>query len=162
MPKLGDHFPLDDRKNHIGRELRPGTVLYLDAGFTNPPKPKFAVVACLKPTPVLLLINSEINPNVERDPARAGCYLALAASDYPFLVHDSFLDCSKAYSLADDLSMTGQLVSDVSRIKGDLSPDDRRRVAELVRGSRALSLRIRRAIEAELGGEAGPSPLGSE
>jgi hypothetical protein len=152
MPKLGDGFPLEHRKEHVEGALRPGMILYLDAAFTDPPKPKYVLVACLEPTPVLLLINSRLNPNVESDPARAGCHLRLNASDYPFLDHDSFLDCSKAYNLADDTEVAGQLVADLNRIKGEIRPDDRRHVIELVRSSHSLSPRIRKAIEAGMSG----------
>ena len=151
MRTLGDHFPLEDRQEHIRSELNPGKILYLDAAFTDPPKPKYVVLACVQPKPVLLLINSRVNPNVERDPSRAGRHLRLSASDYAFLSHDSFLDCSKEYGLASDLEMTGQLVADLGRIKGDLTQADKLRVVEIIKTSPTIPPRIIKAIEMALG-----------
>ncbi len=151
MSRLGDHFPLGDREDDVGRELRPGMVLYLDAAFTNPPKPKYVLLACLDPRPVVLVINSQVNPNVESDPARAGRHVKLSAADYAFLQHDSYLDCSKGYSIDCDTDVSGQLVCDLSRIKGELCCADRQSVVTTIRTSATIPMRIRKAIEAAVG-----------
>ncbi|MBM3471639.1 MAG: hypothetical protein FJX75_00020 [Armatimonadetes bacterium] len=118
MGRLGDHFAPEDRREHVRRQLVPGQVLYLDCDFTTPPKPKYAVVVCTDPEPLLFLVNSRINPFIQRHPDLLAGQVPLKAADYPFLRHDSFLDCSEVKRFADPGEIAGQLLADLSRIRG--------------------------------------------
>lgn len=156
--RLGDSFPPDARRDYVSKQLAPGAVLYLDVDFTSPPKPKYVVLACLAPTPLLLVINSQVNPNVEGDPARAGLHLELPVADYPFLDHDSFLDCSRTYALSAGAGGTEQVVADLGRIRGELNSTDRQRVVGLVGSARTLPPRVQRAIAEALSSPLTPPP----
>ena len=158
MGKLGDHFPSDARRNHVHRQLKPGQVLYLDCDFTTPPKPKFAVLVCADPESLLFLVNSRVNAFVERRPDLLACQLRLKATDYPFLRHDSFLDCAEVRRFADPEAVAGQLVADLTRTKGELTEDTVGSLLGIVRASRTLSRVHKRAIEAALGGNPDREP----
>jgi len=95
MGILGDLFPEHERQKYIGRHLEPGQVLFLFCKFTNPQKEKYLVVACTGKRPLLFVINSRIHPFIEKQPVLLKCQVKLSASDYDFLDHDSFVDCSK-------------------------------------------------------------------
>lgn len=50
--RLGDPFPLEERRKHIQARLTPGRVLLLHCDFTTPPKDKFLVLASVEPEPL--------------------------------------------------------------------------------------------------------------
>ncbi len=150
MGKLGDHFPPEEKRRHIRRQLRPGLVLFLDCDFTTPPKPKFVVLVCVQPRPVLFVVNSVVSPYIRARPHLLACQVRLSKSDYPFLARDSYLDCSQPVYLTDDGAITGQLVGDLTRQRGELTKATRSQVVTVVRAARTLSQRDKAAIEAAL------------
>jgi hypothetical protein len=158
MGRLGDHFPPEEKREHIGRQLVPGQVLYLDCDFTTPPKPKLAVLVCTDPEPLLFLVNSRVNAFIQRRPDLLASQVPLKAADYPFLRHDSFLDCSEVKRFAGPGAITEQLLADLSRIQGELTEATRHSILAVVRSSKTLSKVHQRAIEAALSAGTGDPP----
>jgi hypothetical protein len=150
MGKLGDHFPPDDRGRHVVSSLTAGRVLYLWCRFTRPPKEKLVVLACPADRPPLLLINSRIHPLKSRRPATASCQVPLLASEYSFLTHDSFVDCS---DVIDELGMDEietQLIADTGRIRDVLNADTIQVILDVLQDAKTVSPAHRRAMRAAL------------
>lgn len=95
---LGDLFPEEFRREFSERIVERGTVIRTHVSFTHPPKVKlFVVLGANKERIVfgLLLINSQVNPHIFRDPIIRSWHIPLKAMDYDFLSHDSFVDCTQ-------------------------------------------------------------------
>jgi len=138
---LGDRFPEHEKQAYVDRHLRPGQVLYLYCDFTTPPKGKYVILACpdVRPRPLLFIINSLISPYIQRHPELLNCQVLLAALDHPFLAHDSYINCSNVVDYFDYSEIRAQLVNDVGRIRGELSPIATRDVIQVVRAARTIS-----------------------
>lgn len=83
-------------------------------------------------------INSWVNEFIQRKPEMAKLQVALAQSDYGFLSHNSFLNCSSLITI-DKVKLSRSIASGRTTIKGELSAADISRVLELVRGSKLYS-----------------------
>jgi hypothetical protein len=123
---LGDFFSEEFRNEFANRSLERGTVLRTHFAETNPPKTKlFVVLGASKDKIVLgvVLINSQINPQIFRNPAVRAWHIPLFAKVYDFLDHDSFVDCTQIFEKsAGDLEKS---VSDMPQIVvGKLNSDD--------------------------------------
>ncbi len=121
MGSLATSFPEDLRRGHITRHLTPGWVLYLYCEFTNPHKEKYVLLASYDTPPLLFVINSEINSYKRSKPDLLNCQVQLKASDYDFLLHDSYVDCSKVINCVDKGQIEAQLLASVGRIKGEIN-----------------------------------------
>ena len=147
MGKLGDHFPDDLKQDYIDRHLVPGQVLYLFCDFTDPPKEKYLVLACVEPEPLLFVINSSIPAFIARRPDMRRCQVRVTTSTHPFLDHDSFINCAETIPLSDQPNMRQQLLTGVGRIKGTLDDAARRQVLNAVRAAVTVSPSYKKAIE---------------
>lgn len=88
---------------------------------------KFLIVAGVSKDRILVcsvLINSVINPYIQRRPRMLSCQVVLKGEDYNFLTHDSYANCAqpikaKAESfLVDDLKYCGLLKeSDLNQVQ---------------------------------------------
>ena len=76
MGNLGEHFPESWRRAAARRQIAAGNVLYLFCHFTTPEKDKFVVVASDGAVPLLLVINSDIRPFVQKKPHLLACQVA--------------------------------------------------------------------------------------
>lgn len=90
MTSLGDYFPEEDKEKYVDRGLKPGQVLYLFCGFTQPPKDKYLLLLCCTDPPMVFVINSQIPRFVKARPELLSSQVQLSPADYPFLDHDSF------------------------------------------------------------------------
>jgi len=149
MVRLGDRFPEGGKAEHVTRQLVPGQVLYLFCQFTHPPKEKYLVLVSVEPGPLLFVVNSRVSPFIADRPDLSKCQVMLAASDYAFLDHDSFIDCSRAISLPED-EITSQLIADLGRMRGTLSPTTRQQITRVVQAAQTISPAHKRAIELAL------------
>jgi len=140
MGRLGDLFPEGERQEHVSRSRTSGRVLYLFCGFTSPPKEKYVVVVGFdaQQRPLLFIINSDIHPFIRRHPDLLNCQVRLSASDYGFLDHDSFADCSEVIDDFDYQTINEQLILDTGRIKGELSEDTKKEIARVVQAARTI------------------------
>ena len=139
MPSLGDFLPQLDKEEYIGRHLKPGQVLYLFSQFTRPPKEKYLVLACPGSTSLLFVINSRIHPFIAKRPELNQAQIKLSVSNYPFLEHDSFINCSEVIDAFDETDIKNQLLSDLGRIKGELNVDTKQAIIQVVQKAKTIS-----------------------
>jgi hypothetical protein len=139
MGTVFDFLPDHKKQAYIDERLRPGQVVYLSCEFTNPPKPKYLVVACLDTGPLLLVINSEIHPYIAGKPELKKCQVKLRASDYSFLDHDSFVNCAEVIDSLSEAEIRKQIVADVGRMKGQLNQTTKEAIITAVKGAKSVS-----------------------
>ncbi len=87
-----------------------------NCSHTVPPKDKFVVIACRDRSFMGFLINTAIAQFILKQPSLLASQVAIRASDYMCLSHDSYLDCSRLYPFEDDDLMAGRtLITDVTK-----------------------------------------------
>lgn len=99
-PSLGDAFPQNFRETFSNDKIKPGAVFRMYVEDTDPPKIKRFIILAINDdvsTVALFYINSEINPTMFQTEAMRKLHMPLDKSRFPFLDHDSFLDCSHLY-----------------------------------------------------------------
>ena len=72
---------------------------------TRPNKDKFVAIVCSATNPMGFLINTRIHPYILERPDLLSSQVTIKVSDYPFLAHDSYINCIDLYSL-DDSALT--------------------------------------------------------
>lgn len=77
--------------------VAPGDVIRLFFQTTKPPKFKRCVVACLSPSPILLLINSEINDFINNRDELRSMQVLIDRVSHNFMDHDSWIDCAQLF-----------------------------------------------------------------
>lgn len=89
--------------------LTPGTVLYLYFTVVRPnPKEKFALLGAIEPSPMLLFIDTDINPFVNNTDELRSHHLLVPQLDHEFLKYDSWIDCT--YPVGYDLALLASTV----------------------------------------------------
>lgn len=76
--------------------IAPGAVFI--GPWTGIDHEKFLIVAGVSQDRILVcsvMINSEINPYIQRRPRMLSCQVPLKSADYDFLSHDSFANCAQ-------------------------------------------------------------------
>lgn len=150
MGRLGDNFPDDVKREYVRRHLVAGQVLYLFCPFTQPQKEKYLVLVCPGMVPLVFVINSEISDFIKKR-GLENTQVMLKASEYDFLDHDSYVDCS---NVRDDFSyadLMKQLSADTRRIKGELSAASKAAIAAVTQQARTINRIHKRMIVAALG-----------
>jgi hypothetical protein len=161
MERLGDHFPPEQRLQHVMRSLVPGQVVYLHCQFTKPAKEKYLVIVCADPEVLFFVINTSVHPYIAKRPDLSRCQVKLPAGDHPFLRRNCVINCAEVIRGSQQPDMVKQLASDLRRIRGRLSQAAMADVAQAVRTARTLSaadkMMIDRALaEAEAGDDETP------
>lgn len=151
MGLLGNLFPEEFINRQIENSLVPGGVFYLSCGFTNPPKEKYVVLVHLDDEPLIFVVNSKIHQFIVSRPDLNRCQVKLNADDYPFLSHDSYLDCSNPITEMTRNEIVGQVRSDLDRIIGVLNDITLAEVIEVVNSARTISQDQKRRIISYLG-----------
>lgn len=148
MSALGDHFPKNSRRQSARRQLVPGRVVYLFCDWITDPHDKYlAIVGPVTATrPLMFVINSRICPYVQSRPHLLQGQLRISASDYDFLHHDSYINCSQARKEFDLAQILSQLEADITRLKCELKPDTKHDIITKVRNAPTLSLLIQNQI----------------
>ena len=82
--------------------IGPGDVIRLFFQTTKPPKFKRCVVACLDPSPIVLLINSEVNDFVINNDDLKALQVLIDCAGHKFMRHDSWIDCSQLFGYPAD------------------------------------------------------------
>ena len=118
MGNFGDFFSKKDKNKYIDRHLKDGQVLYLFCKFKNLSKEKYLVLISPGSNPLLFIINSKIHPFIAEHPHLSKCQVMLKALDYPFLDHDSYINCSEVIEWFDNSQIRKQILGDISRIRG--------------------------------------------
>ena len=96
-------------------------VFWLYFPFLYPqPKHKFAVLGCIEPKPLMLFIDTDINPYINNNDVRRAHHLVVAVADHAFLDYDSWLDCSDPVGY-DLKALCAEVKKAPSTIRGRLS-----------------------------------------
>jgi len=152
---LADQFPEAERLASVRRQLTPWRVIRLFCQFTSPPKEKLLVVSRVAAEAHVFVINSVIPPFIKARPNMLQCQIELKKATHGFLRIDSFLDCSRVYSIPAQ-EIERHLVADMRRIRGEVSPEDRSAVVETIRRSRfiakGLKASLLSSLESAMGG----------
>ena len=83
-------------------------------------------------------INSWVNDFIQRKPEMAKLQFPIAQSDYSFLSHNSFLNCSTLTTI-DKGRLSDSIASGETTIKGQLTHNDINTILCMVRGSKLFS-----------------------
>jgi hypothetical protein len=83
-------------------DIKPWSIYFIpNCAHTDPPKDKYAVIACIDKNPMGFLINSRITPWLQKHHGLLVCDPQIRASEHSFLKHDSFVDCQMIYEFFD-------------------------------------------------------------
>jgi hypothetical protein len=86
-------------RQRVEAQLVPGAIVKLrremDDGAVHE---KRWVVLSVTTSTVCCVINTEINPIIQRDEARLRVQAQMTLSDHPFMTHDSHVDCGKLWT----------------------------------------------------------------
>ena len=96
------------------------------------------------------MINSQLNDFMKRTDDIREAQASLTKKDHPFMPHDSWIDCSKVLRLFDTQEVAQQIIRKVGSLKGRLNNQSRTEVREIVKHSRRLDNRDKKAILLEL------------
>lgn len=135
---LGDHFPADAKREQIRKHLQPGGVVRLHCDFTNPPKPKLLVVACVEPQLLFFVINSEIPGFVQRRRHLQVCEVQIDRANHDFLDHDFYIDCQQAIDSFTPAEVEAALLRDMRELKGTISASVKDQVLAAVKACPVL------------------------
>ncbi len=152
MTNIADRLPPDWRRRYSKQCVSPGSVLHLFCAFTAPHKNKFLALAFLSADgdTLMFVINSKVPWFVQNSPALLSCQIKMNSLDYPFLDHDSYIDCARARDAFAYEDIECQIVDDPTRIKGELTPNTKSEVLNAVRSACTLSRHHKRLIQAAL------------
>ena len=114
------------------------------------PKDKFFLVAAINPAPILLVVNSGINPFIQNNPEMLKCQVVIAESNYRFLDHDSYLDCNKVITSFRPSVIEEQILSNPRRLKDVLTGASRAQVIKAIEDSVNISEQRKNWVFAEL------------
>lgn len=146
---LGDSFPDRKKREYVDRSLVSGAIVRLHCRFTNPPKHKFLLLLSVTPEPVFFVINSQPNPFVLHN--FPDMQIQINQRDYPFLSHDSTIDCSTPRSDFTAEELRAEAIADLGKIKGRLNDRDRLVVRGAIQRNRTIEARMKRTLLLELG-----------
>jgi|WetSurMetagenome_2_1015567.scaffolds.fasta_scaffold473481_2 hypothetical protein len=146
MAGLSSLFPVNARKIHASKAIKPRSIIKIFSTETTPPKPKrFLILGEGDGFVGALIINSEINKSVFSE----GSYLhslqkeILYFDGCKYLDHNSFVDCSYIYQWPKD-EVVSILTSDIERILGELLEPEWNAILKAVRETRLISLKTKK------------------
>ncbi len=127
--------------NQIDSIIKPGRVLYLFCDFTNPPKDKYVVISHSDSTQrvVIFVINSQINNFLKKRDSLLNCQVKIEPSDYPFLEHNSYINCADVEYFEKD-KIAAQLLSDKDRDKGTLKQETKNKILKVVKDPKTITI----------------------
>ena len=125
--------------------VSPGDVLKLFFQTTTPPKWKRCVVACLEPNPVLLLINTNVNPFVNDTPELKACQVLIDCASHQFMRSESWIDCSQLFGYPRNW-IEAAVAGEPRQHLGRISDVVRRDIMNCVHNTPLLSERKKRVI----------------
>ena len=127
---------LSAQNNLRGLSVVPGAVFI--GPWTGIDHEKFLIVAGVSENRILVcsvMINSEINPYIQKRPRMLSCQVLLKCADYDFLTHDSYANCAQPIRAKYDVFM-----EDERRYCGILNEDDLNHVQERIIASGMLTV----------------------
>jgi hypothetical protein len=102
-------------------------------------------LSCPGETSLLFVINSSIPKFALKSPDLRSCQIELNASDYPFLEHDSYVNCVEVKSVS-KAEIERQILQDIGRIKGELNATTKREIIRVVQTARTINARHKRLV----------------
>lgn len=151
MVQLGDHFPSRKKREFIESALKPGCVIRIDVKFPEQTKPKFLVlVAADDPDFLSFIINSEINPFIEKRLHLLQCQVMLDVNSHGFLQHDSYAACHEVWPIRKE-EVIQALLADMSGFKGEISKEVRNFIMAAVASAKTIDRDKKSRIASELG-----------
>ena len=73
-----------------------------DCPCTTPHKDKFISIVCADIAPMGFLINTLIHKFIQERPNLLACQVPIKQSEYGFLNHDSYINCTELFALDDN------------------------------------------------------------
>lgn len=143
---LGDAFPDALKKQFTENNLVAGAIIRAWVDNTRPPKVKRFIVIGISQNKILLgvvYINSEINLNIFPTQELRDLHLKLTADSREYLTHDSYVDCSRIFQLERE-NINKLLQDDPACHLGTIAKDDLTRIKTVIKGSRTISIRIKK------------------
>jgi len=133
--------PVGMNKDDAKKIIAPGKILYLRCRFDGDEEQhnKYFVVASVNKRLLLMKINSRIRSYISDRSYLLQSQITLWRKDNNFLEYDSYLDCSRVYSVLSYEEIETQLLDDPSRYEGELGEKYIQRVLDIVSNSRMLS-----------------------
>lgn len=141
-PTLGNQFPIKYKENYFNKIIKPGAVFRFHVGYTNPPKIKrFIIIGITKDSKNVgfVFINSKINKQIFHTKHLQNLHLHFTANNMPFFDYDSFVDCSKIYSIKMDVFKTKFLI-DTNTYLSQLFPSDLSLIVNTIRSAKTISI----------------------
>jgi hypothetical protein len=135
-------------------KIKPGSIIHLFCNFINPPHNKFVVVTHIdhhEDELLVFFINSAISPFMAKDPNLVACQISLTKIRYPFLDHDSFLNCSKVIDSIDIDTIIDHLLKTPKDLKGVLLKEESSKVVQAVSIAQTISEYDRELIIKSIG-----------
>lgn len=138
MATLGDAFSPEERRKSVLRRLQPGAVIYLDVVFPEGTRPKYLVVLHVDEECCTLVVNSRVNPFIEKHSDLSVCQVRIDAARHSFLNHDSHIACHQVLRLP-TAGVVRELMADMTRVKGELHEEVRNAVMGAIKRAPTLS-----------------------
>jgi hypothetical protein len=144
---LADSLSDREREQYFDEKFRTGVVLSLDCRkFLSVNYDKLALVVCVEPYPILLLINTETPKIYGQRPVFEARQLQLFAADYDFLKWDSKLDCTTPRAELTKYDIKRQVLRDMNRILGHLIPDTLKEILVQVSAAKMMEYSKKKLI----------------
>lgn len=142
---LGDLFPSDFKEKHY-KEIDLGSAVLVEISDFNINHKKFAVYFANDKIAEgrcgLVIINSSINENVNRNEYLRSQHVTIDVARHNFLEYDSYIDCTQIHN-KEILEIVECLVKDPKRLLGNVSPDVLLKVHEKLISSKLISKKVK-------------------
>ncbi|WP_149526702.1 hypothetical protein [Sphingobacterium hotanense] len=138
---LGDLFPKNFKEDHFKR-IDLGAAILVEIPNFNINHKKFAIYFAndniIEGNCGLVIINSEINENVNRNKFLRSQHIPIDVERHQFLEYDSFIDCTQIHNKVIQ-EIVDFLVRDPKRLLGNVAPDVLLKVHDKLVNSRLIS-----------------------
>lgn len=128
-----------------------GDIVYVYVSSLQNPKEKFAVLACVDPQPMLLLISTDLTSFKQDNQVLMAEQIVVDCASHPCLRYDSWLDCTEPHACHD---LQAQYAVNPKLRVGHISAALRARIVEVVTASKTLPQRSIKRFLAALAADA--------
>jgi len=139
---LGDSFPESFRKSFAERSIDPGAALLIHLPTFNISYNKFVIFFAMNTLDStkcgILVINSEINENVNRNAFLKSQHVSIDCARHDFLEKNSFIDCTEIQP-QDFQDILNYIMENPEKVCGNVKTDIMEKVTEVLTNSKLLS-----------------------
>lgn len=146
MSSLGDALSGDTHAKLTEGLLCPGTVIQCFIEITTPPKYKRVIIvgADADSYVAIILVNSDINPNIHKPDRTLELQVPLKNdSQKTYLDHDSYADCSELYAW-ERPKIESKIHNSRSRVLGRLSEEDWSQIKQTLRDASTITPKMKK------------------